>query len=108
MDFIGKTVKHVVANTDGLTPVKVIWEDGQLKAKRTNGDIFPIHAWDHLLGRTTIYSLPTNSAHIPWTEKTCKPHHSRPDLVKMFWGKYKSGMTLRGVIKDNEFYESYI
>ena len=106
LSFVNKTIEHKTISSDGLTPVKVIWDNNTLKAKHSSGEIYPIHAWDHILGRTTLYSLPTNDAYIPWTEKKDgSGHYSRPETVKQFWGKYKPGMIIRGTIKDGEFYE---
>lgn len=59
-----------------------------------------------LVGLTKIYSLPTNSKHKAFTEKTLDPiSEERANLLKKDWGRFqiKRLTKIKGKIIDNKF-----
>ena len=106
MNFIDKTCDVVV---DKVIVATIVWTNNQFFAK-VNNVLYYIDLWDSLVGTKKVYSLPTNDYHSQWTEKpVTKPdlhndpvHHS---LDILYWGKYKPNMRIKGVLKNNVFYD---
>lgn len=111
MKFIDKVVEPTNKKVSRINAV-VVWKDNVFFAK-VNDTLYPIA--DSNVFNTDkyhvkyIYSLPTNDQHPEWMRKeTLTSKFSNPELIAMWWGKYKDGMRIKGNIVNNIFHESSI
>lgn len=66
---------------------------------------YELYNYNNSQGTEIRYSSPYNDAYPRWTKKHSKQRFtSKPEIVNIFWWRYKAGMKLKGEIKDNIFY----
>jgi hypothetical protein len=105
MDFVKAFLnqKHNKKDLIGTIKTTVYFRDNEFYVIVDNKEYSIAY---HIQNYTTLYSLPSNTAHPAWTKKNVT-NVARPDLVIKSWSAFKPNQRVKGIIKNNKFIINY-